>query len=151
MRKLALAVLALIALAVGLILFTGELDEEEAVRRAIEQVAEGAEAGDVGDTLEPIAPEWEHSGRNLDRQTLHAMLVRQFLQGKRMHAALGPIDVALGDDDTAHASFEVWLAEGGDGLGVWPERSDALHIEVDLEKRDGDWLIVASEHEAILK
>ncbi len=150
MRKLAVAVVAMIALAAGLILFTGDVDDEEAVRRAIEHVAQGAEAGDLGDTHETLAEDYEDSS-GMDKATLRAMLLRQFARGRSLHVVVGPIDVELGEQDRAHASFEIWLAEGADGLGLWPEQSDSLHVEVELEKRDGDWLLVASDHEEIFQ
>lgn len=150
MRKLIAAVVVLVAAAIGLILFTGNVDDEEEIRRAIESVAQGAEDADVGDTLETLAEEYEDSS-GLTREGLRMMLVRQFARGRALHVVIGPIKVEMTGEDSAHAGFEVWLAEGADGLGLWPENTDSLHVEVDLERREDEWLIVASEHEEIFR
>lgn len=150
MRKLIGAVLVLIALAIGLIVFTGEVDEAEAVRRTIESVADGAEAGHLGDTLDPLGEDYEDR-TGLSKDELRLVLLRQFVRGNALHVVLGPIDVDPIEGDEAHAEFEVWLGEGGEGLGLWPASTEAMHIEVDLQKRDGDWQIVYSDHERIFR
>ncbi|MCP4808717.1 MAG: hypothetical protein GY884_25530 [Proteobacteria bacterium] len=147
MRKAIAAIGVLVAAAIALILFTGQVDDEEQIRRLIEDVATAAEEGDIAGVMDPVAEDYEDSS-GLEQRTLRGLLMREFLRGRTLAAVVGPINVELIDDEHAHARFETWLAEDATG-SIWPERTDSIHFEVDLEKRDGDWMIVYTEHESI--
>ncbi|MCP4918466.1 MAG: hypothetical protein GY913_16300 [Proteobacteria bacterium] len=147
MRKAIAAIGVLVAAAIALILFTGQVDDEEQIRRLIEDVATAAEEGDIAGVMDPVAEDYEDSS-GLEQRTLRGLLMREFLRGRTLAAVVGPINVELIDDEHAHAHFETWLAEDATG-SIWPERTDSIHFEVDLEKRDGDWMIVYTEHESI--
>lgn len=147
MRKAIAAIAVLIVAALALIFFTGQTDDEEQIRRLIEGVADAAEDGDVGGVMDPVAEDWQDSS-GLKERTLRGLLAREFLRGRRLAVVVGPIDVDLEDEEHAHARFEAWLAEDATGT-LWPENTESIHFEVDLEKREGDWLIVYTEHEEI--
>lgn len=147
MRKALLGIALLIASAVALLMFTGQVDDEEAIRRVIEDVAAASEDGDLGGVLEHVGEDYRDSS-GLDRSGVQMMLGREFLRGRRLAVVVGPIDVTVDDPSTGRASFEAWLAEDAEGT-LWPERAKSIHFDVDLKKRDGDWLVVSSEHESL--
>ncbi len=141
-RTLVIGVLLAVAAALLLMLWPDGQTPEDEVREVLTEMALGAEDGDVNAVLEPIAPDWRDAS-GLSRKDLQAVLVREFLRGKRLRVVLGPILVEI-DEPRAEASFEMWLAEGAEVFPLWPASNEVLRAEVELERRDGDWTLVGS-------
>lgn len=137
-RRLAVVLLALIAAAVGLVLLGGPVDEDERVRRVVQDIAEAAEHSNTHDILGLVSDRY-YDDDGLDKKMLQAMLARQFLTRGRLLIVLGPIAVDR-QDTTATASFEAVIAEGAEGLGL---SADAQGFDVELELEEGEWRVVS--------
>lgn len=127
--------------------------EEDRVRATIHAIVEGAEAGDLGQTTDPLAPSFvaESEGSTLDRQTLRALLAREFLRRGPIFVLVGEIQVSL-EGNVATASFDAVLTENSEKLvDVLPVDVDAWHLDVELRKVDGAWSVTrATRSEPIL-
>jgi len=122
-------------------------DESERVRAAIRAVVAGAEAGDVGDVLAPMAPGFvaESKGSTVDRQTVRALLAREFIRRGPIFVLLGEIEVAI-EGTHAEAEFDAVLAENSEKLvDLLPVDADAWHLEVELQLHDGEWQITRAK------
>ncbi len=118
-------------------------DESERVRQAIRAVVAGAEAGDVGDVLAPMAPGFvaESRGTTVDQQTLRGLLAREFIRRGPIFVLLGEIEVSI-EGTHAEAEFDAVLAENSDKLvDLLPVDADAWHLEAELQLHDGEWQI----------
>ena len=119
---------------------SGDKSDEDQVRAAIHQVAEGAEDGDLNHTMEPFSDNYSDED-GADRSAIYGFLWQQYQKRGPIEVLLGPIDVTV-DGQHAWASFEVALVEGIDGSQFyWPVGVDALNFEVELAKEGGDWKI----------
>ena len=139
-RKLLFAVLALVVAALLLIFWPSGKTAEDEVREVIQDMAVAAEEGDVGGVLDPLAEDWRDAS-GVSRKNLQMVLAREFLRGNRLSVTLGPILVEV-DEPVANAAFEVWLAEGASDFPLWPAKNEVLRAEVELERREGDWMVV---------
>ena len=140
-RRVVLLILVLVGAAAGLALWGGPVDEDEAVRRVIHQVAEAAEDSNNHRIQELIHSDYSDPA-GLSKKALQGVLARQFLTRGRIVIVLGPIDVAR-DGDTATASFDAVIVEGVEGFGL---DGDGRHFTVDLVREDGVWLILGSDN-----
>lgn len=131
---------------VGLVwvLWPGPSDEDR-IRAVVHAVAEGAEAGDVGDVLVHVSSRYRASefGIALDRAGLRGALIAQFLRRGPVAVVIGPIEVVV-EGDTATARFEAVLSEG---TGRWqdlvPVGMDGWSLEVGFVREEGDtWRVV---------
>jgi hypothetical protein len=139
-RTLVIGVLTAVAAALVLLFWPQGQTPEDEVREVLTEMAAGAEEGDIQAVLSPIAEDWREAS-GMSRTNLQAVLMREFLRGRRLHVILGPILVEV-DEPRASATFEMWLAEGASDFPLWPARNEVLRAEVELERRDGDWLLV---------
>ena len=142
---MALLALLVLAAAGGVSwLFRPVTSEADRVREVIRAVVAGAEAGDAGDVMAPLATNFaaESGGSTLDRKMVHALLAREFLRRGPLFVLIGEITVSI-EGTHAEASFDAVLAENSERLtDVLPVDADAWHMDIDLERReDGDWLV----------
>ena len=148
-RNLMLVVLVLL-LAGGLAwFFQGSESDEDQVRAAIQQVAEGAEKEDLELTMEPFSDDYmDENGVN--HAQIYGFLWQQYQKRGPISVWLGPIDVEISGNQ-AWASFEVGLVEGAQGSSVyWPVGVDALYFDVELAKEGGDWKITSHSRSSVV-
>ncbi len=140
-RRVVLLILALIGAAMGLVFWGGPVDEDEQVRRVIQEVADAAEDSNNHRIQGLIHPDYSDPA-GLNKKSLQGVLAHQFLTRGRIVIVLGPILVSR-DGDTAEASFNAVIVEGLDGYGL---DGDGRHFTVDLVRVEGDWLIIGSDN-----
>ncbi len=147
-RKIGLLGLGLLLLGLLLWMVLGAKSDEDQIREAIHQVAEGAEAADLGMSLEPISENYADPD-DLDKNGIRGLLFYQFNKRGSISVWLSPIDVEV-RGDAATASFEVGLVEGAKGSVVgWPVGAEAMHFEVELRREDGEWKITSHTRESV--
>jgi len=123
--------------------------EEERVRAAIEQVAQGAEDADLEATMEPFSEDYIDTD-GVDRTGIYAFLWQQYQKRGPISVWLGPIEVQV-QDQQAWASFEVGLVEGAQNAALpWPVGVDALYFEVELALEDGEWRILSHSRSSVV-
>lgn len=140
-RRVVLLILALIGAAMGLVFWGGPVDEDEQVRRVIQEVAEAAEDSNNHRIQALIHPDYSDPA-GLSKKSLQGVLAHQFLTRGRIVIVLGPIMVSR-DGEAAEASFNAVIVEGLDGYGL---DGDGRHFTVDLLRVEGDWLIIGSDN-----
>jgi hypothetical protein len=117
--------------------------EEDKVKATISEMVAAAAAPDLGGVLDPISEHYK-DGDGVTKDQLRGFLFRQFQTKGPVVSVLSPIAVQHEEgSDTATASFEAIIALGitlGDPI---PDNADAFRFTVDLEKQDGDWMIVS--------
>lgn len=149
-RRWLLVALGLLAAAGGATWWWSQpRSDEDRVRAAIEQVAEGGRTADLAMTLEPISRRYhaaEEEGVGYD--DLKAWLYLQFQRRGPLSVLLGPIDVEV-QGDRARARFDATVAEfSRERMSLLPDNADAFRFEVQLEREDGDWKVVTHTREA---
>ena len=116
--------------------------DEDKVKATISEMAAAAAAPDLGGVLGPIAEDYKDAD-GVTKDQLRGFLFRQFQTRGPVISVLSPIAVQHVEGSAeATASFEAVIAVGitlGDPM---PDNADAFRFTVDLEKRDGDWMIV---------
>jgi hypothetical protein len=138
-----------VLLVVGAVLWTvfrpPEQSEEDRVRAVIERIVQGARDRNLDDTFAPISQRYTHD--ELTRPQVKAYVFSQFQRRNALSIALGPIDVRFPSEGRASADFEAAIAEGIDltTLDLLPEQVDAYDFHVDLEREDGEWMVVGHE------
>ncbi|GDX81731.1 hypothetical protein LBMAG42_35420 [Deltaproteobacteria bacterium] len=118
-------------------------DEADRVRAVIHAVVAGAEAGDVGDVMAPLAEGFvaESDGLTTDKATVRSLVTAQLLRRGHITVLVGEIGVDV-QGETAHASFDDLLAEAGqEWTEVLPVDGDSWHLEVDLRRTDDVWRV----------
>lgn len=121
----------------------GPPSDEDQIRAAIEQVAEGARTADLARTMEPISPRYrdaENEGTGYDE--LKGLIFLQYQRRGPISVLLGPIQVQV-DGDRARAVVDATLAdfeEGGGGL--LPRDAELMRFTVDFEREEGEWRVV---------
>ena len=149
-RTVVLVALAFCALAiVALLLVWPEPSDEDRIREAIQQVAEGARNADVGMTMKPVSAAYLGE-EGLTRDEIRGLLFREYRRRGPITVLLTDIDVTV-EGDRATAGFSAFLADGirVAGLDFTPGDAEAFHFQVELAREDGDWKIVAGSHERI--
>ena len=119
--------------------------EEDRIRHAIEQVAQGARDHDLDAMFEPVSQRYTHEA--LTRPQMKAYVFSQLRERQNIFVALGPIDVRLANERRATADFEAALADGIDitTLELLPKNADVYDFHVELENEGGEWRIVGHE------
>ena len=140
-QRAVMLLLALIGLAVGLVLWSGPVDEDEQVRRVIRDIASAAEDSNNHHILAHVHADYSDSA-GLTKKSLQALLARQFLSHGPIVIAVGPIQV-FREEEMAIASFDAVFVEGLEGLGL---DGDARRFTVDLVLVDEEWLVIASDN-----
>ncbi len=138
-----LGLIALLLVGGAAWLLTPEPDEADRVRAVIAAIVDGAEAGDVGDVMDPLAESFvaESEGLTTDKATVRALVTGQLLRRGHLTVLVGEIDVKV-EGDEAHASFDALLAEAGQEWSeVLPVDADSWHLEVDLQRQADAWSV----------
>ncbi len=142
--RLGLVALLLLLLIGGAVWLLGPApDEADRVRAVIQAVVAGAEAGDVGDVMDPLAEAFvaESDGMTSNKATVRSLVTAQLLRRGHITVLVGEIGVTV-DGDDAHASFDALLAEAGqEWTEVLPVDADSWHLEVDLQRRSDVWQV----------
>lgn len=139
--RIGLVALVLLLLGGAIWLLRPAPDEADRVRAVIQAVVAGAEAGDVGDVMNPLAEGFvaESEGLTTNKATVRSMVTAQLLRRGHITVLVGEIGVDVKGDD-AHASFDALLAEAGqEWTEVLPVDGDSWHLEVDLQRTGDTW------------
>jgi len=120
--------------------------DEDQIRAAIQAVAQGARARNIGEAMAPISRGYRDED-GLSYDNLKGFLFREFQRGQGISVMLGPITIELDPDgQTAWADLDVALAEGIDvsNLEIFPTNADVLHFEVELKRDEEDeWKVMS--------
>lgn len=128
------------------------VSDETKIAWLIEEMEEGFDDGSAKSATSGLAHEWRHEDAEVDRDTLRALLAREFMVGRQnhdgelIHRVELPeqlLEITVTDDTAAvrcEAIFERLRDE--EWSVVWRAR-----IEVELVKVEGEWEIHASRHE----
>ncbi len=136
------AIIIAIAAQVGVGLFEGELSDEDQIRAAVQQVATGAENGDIVMCMEPFSAHYE-DGEGLEKRSIRGILWQHFRKRGPISVWMGDISVEVADDE-ATATFDVGLTEGAEGSMVpWPVSADVLSFELDFNREEDLWRIIS--------
>ena len=147
-RKMGLVGLLVALIGIGIWIFSGAQSDEDQIREAIHQVAEGAESADLAMSIEPFS-EGYLDANNVDKNGIRGILFYQFNKRGSISVWLSPIDVVV-SGDSATASFEVGLVEGAkDTVVGWPIGAEALHFDVELRREEGEWKITSHRRESV--
>ena len=120
--------------------FESELTDEDQIRAAIEQIADGAEGADMNRVMEPFSAQYSDA-EGLDRRGIYGIFWSQFRKRGPITVWLSAIDVQV-TGNQAWASFDAGLAEGTEGQLIgWPVNVDALTFEVAFEREPEGWRV----------
>ena len=123
-------------------IYEGELTDEDQIRAAIEQIADGAETADMARVMSPISDRYADA-EGIDRRGIYGIFWSQFRKRGPITVWLSAIDVIV-DGDHAKAAFDAGLAEGAEGQSIgWPVNVDALTFSVTFEREDGEWRVMS--------
>ncbi len=131
---------------IGTYLAWPQPDDEERIRITIYEVAAAARAADLTATIEPLDTDYSDAS-GLSRDEVTGLLFREY-------RARGPISVFVHnlavtvEGESATATFDAVLADGVNvtQLDLVPDNADLFQFELELHKKDGDWLIIRSQH-----
>ena len=142
MKAMSLVTILALLLALVVNLMGQPLSNEDKVRQAIEQIAEGAQNADIVACMEPFSKEYSDP-EGLEKKTIRGILWQHFRKRGPISVWLGPIDVEI-DDLHATARFDVGLVEGDSNSVVpWPMNADALSFEIELTQQEEKWRITS--------
>ena len=147
LRRLALALVALAALALGWRALRPVSPEDE-VRAQLQTVVEAAEAAQWGPILDVIDPAYRDE-EGLTRDLLKGYLFQQFNKRGPLHIVLGPIAIEAQPDGSRVARFSAVIAETTPGSPL-PIDGEALDFEVTFAEREGDWRVRSQHHSRAL-
>jgi hypothetical protein len=147
-RTVVLAALAIVLLG-GLTLYVVWPDpsDEDQVRQAIRDVAEGARNADLVATMKPVSRAYVGDD-GVTRDEVKGFLFREYRRRGAITVLLGDIGVHL-DGDTAAVEFSAVMADGIDvaSFDLLPADADAFQFVVQLEREDGGWKITGSSYQ----
>ena len=120
-----------------------EPTDEDRIRSAIEAVAAGARAADVGAALDPLSEAYHDvEGEGHGKRDVAALLYYQFAHRGPISVALSPIEVQR-SGDTAVATVDAALADFD--ASVVPTDADLWSLEIQLAREGSDWKITSYE------
>ena len=142
MKAMSLVTILALLLALAINLMSGKLSTEDQIRHTIEQIAEGAQNGDIVACMEPFSSDYEDP-EGLEKKTIQGILWQHFRKRGPISVWLGPIDVTV-NGPKATASFDVGLVEGdANSVVPWPMSADALSFQIDLTQQEDEWRIIS--------
>ena len=128
--------------------FPNSPTDQDRIKSAIHEVAEGAETADIGRVMASFSDEYRDE-EGLDRSGIYGVLWQQFQRRGPISVWLSPITVQL-NGDSASARFEVGLVEGNSQTSIaWPVGAEALHFKVDFLREGGTWRIVSHTRDSV--
>lgn len=114
--------------------------EEQRLRDTIAAMEVAIEAGETGDFIEHVSPEFIGQGSGIDQRQLRAILLSQSLRHERISVLLGPLDVQMFE---RRATVKVRVLATG---GSWfPETGRQIDIESHWQLDDGEWVCFRAE------
>ncbi len=131
--RIALIVLALAACA--------RQAPEQRLRQAVAQMQEAVEQGRPRDFMADVADDFIGNDA-LDHAGLDRLLRGQLLLNAKVGIRTGPLQVEMGQGDTATVRFSVLLT-GGDGRFL-PERGQLQQVTSHWRERDGRWQVYSA-------
>ena len=151
-KKVVLALLALVALYVGVRFVVGLLTPDETkIRRLVANMEDAYNRGDPGDCVEPVARDWRHERYEVDRQLLFGALLqtaqerdretRELLTRVTIDEDAATVDV---QDDRATLELEALFERRR--AGEWRE-TWRIRVEAELEDEGDGWQVVKSRHQ----
>ena len=120
----------------------GEPDEQ-ALQRVMTEMETAIEAGDSGDFLEHISPEFSGQAGAMDARQLRGTLAALTLRHEKIGINVLSAPIKL-FDDRATVTLEV-LATGGSWM---PDSGQMLEIESHWRRIDGEWQCFSAEWKA---
>jgi len=138
----------------GRVVYRALASDETRIRWVLEEEAEAFNGARMLTILDGFAPEYRDATTGLKRGELRAALLhvfqsrrdpatRRFLYRVELPEADLRVEV---DGDTARATFRLRLHEGS---GAGEELAWELDVAAELERRDGEWLVIGSRHETL--
>lgn len=123
--------------------------EEARIRALLDDAVAGAEAANPKKTLAQVADDFR-ADNGADRDAIKGVLAREMLQGNRITVIRRDQSITV-EGETAKASFDAALLRGDRAKlkGLVPQRMGTWRFVLDLEKRDGEWWIVAASYQPI--
>ena len=115
---------------------------EQRLRETIAAMQAAAEAGDTGDFLDGVSPEFSGNSGQYDRRRLHAMLRAIALRHRDLGVTLGPLDITMHGEDRATVQVDA-IVTGGSG-GLLPDSGRHLRIDSGWRQEDGDWRCITA-------
>lgn len=134
-RTLIIAVAVLVGIGSFVLFGGGTKSEADHIREVVHAIVDGAEERDAAEILDHVSDEYRDSF-GMDKDTLTALLFRQFMKRGPILIVPGPIQVDLLSEDRATAAFGATIVEGGQNLAA-----DGINWTVDFRREDGDWRI----------
>ena len=113
---------------------------EEAVRRAVAEAAQAAEAVDAGAFRDRLGEDFTGNRGEVDRRQLVDLLRLAKLRGETIHVLMGPVTVEPRGDRFV-ATFTVTLTSGGRLL---PSDIGVYRVESAWRSESGDWVCYAA-------
>lgn len=161
MNRLILAAIVLVLGGLALrLLVQGMASDETKIRWMLEEMVEGFDEGQAGQSISGLARDWTHEGRPIDRDT-----IRGYVFGQTMQKGKGlpfPWDAEVPEETlvievapeggsatlTAEVRFSELTGATSEEDGTWNERWH-LRLEADVQETEDGWRIVSSRHEDI--
>ncbi|MCB1552951.1 MAG: hypothetical protein KDJ14_04005 [Xanthomonadales bacterium] len=111
--------------------------DEQALRDAFDAMLAAAEARKPDDFMEHVADDFA-SGKGVDRQQLHRILIVQFMRNQSVSVTTSPLEITV-DGKRAEMAFKIFVT--GSSGGWIPERAEGYSIHTLWRFEDGDWLV----------
>jgi hypothetical protein len=113
---------------------------EQQLRAWVDRGHEAAENKDRRALMDMIAPTYSDARGN-SREDIENLFRFYFLRANKVGLLVSIDDIVVYDDTAAQVMLTVAMgATSNSGLGF---NADAYEFELDLEKSDGDWLLVS--------
>jgi hypothetical protein len=127
--------LAVFALALSALAGCGGNDPAAQLKREIGAMQAAVEAHKPGDFLRYVGEDFSAQDGQVDKRTLHGLLVSQLLGDEHVVVTLGPLDIHLHDADHATVKVSALLVGGR----LLPEHGQTLEIESGWKRSGGEW------------
>jgi len=113
---------------------------EQQLRAWVDRGHEAAESKDRGALMDMIAPTYSDARGN-SRNDIENLFRFYFLRAKKVGLLVSIDDISVFDDSAAQVMLTVAMGATTDSaLGF---NADAYEFELELEKSDGEWLLVS--------
>lgn len=153
MKRFLFGLLALVIIVLGGRAIVRSLASDETkIERLVESMIAGYNAGDVGDTLRPLAKDWSHEGLSWGRQDLRQGLIAEFFQDrdpktkKLMRRADWDPESLVIEVTGDTATFELDATLSRSRGGAW-EVKWRIHLTAELELGSNGWFIQRTRHD----
>ncbi|NZA25414.1 nuclear transport factor 2 family protein [Luteimonas sp. SJ-92] len=121
---------------------------EQALREAVESVEAAIEGRDAGELQRWLADDFI-GPQGMDRDQARRTAMLYMMRYQSVGATLGPLEVALQDEDRGTVRFTVALS-GGSGRLV-PDSARLYQVETGWRMRDGDWRMTSASWSPLIR